>query len=340
MPSASSSSAAGLASPSILSRPGTITPGPRPAPQPPVVNGSSQYISPALSYNQQPGLPIRPPGYENHTRTLSNSSNGSSPRPPLPQTPDHLRLARPPPQPAMSPPASAGYSSARSNIDPNVQQNHNPYNEAQQPRLAPSNTFTQATPPQLHQSNQQGRLTAIQSNSSLQIQLPRSPAPYSPSTSFQKTQDQDLPISKPLAAFNILDQEEEPSNPFPGPAPVRPDNPELIQAKQALKAKLQAAFDHHLSAHRRDCASLQALQSDLEKGEPAIQDEMARLTAVRDVCVNVRDRYRDVVSRAEENVQELRTRPDPGIDEIVCSTTVVYNQYVRFCFLNQYVGRC
>lgn len=55
---------------------------------------------------------------------------------------------------------------------------------------------------------------------------------------------------------------------------------------------------------------------------------MARLEAVRDVCVGVQRRYEDVVGRAENQVEELRARPEVGVDEIVCSTTVVYNQCV------------
>lgn len=81
-----------------------------------------------------------------------------------------------------------------------------------------------------------------------------------------------------------------------------------------------------MAQHANDCASLQSLQQDLLKGEPAILDEMARLGAVKDVCVGVREKYAHVVDAAQRNVGELRNRPDPEVDEIVCSTSVVYNQ--------------
>lgn len=66
---------------------------------------------------------------------------------------------------------------------------------------------------------------------------------------------------------------------------------------------------------------------DLLKGEPAILDEMQRLEVVRGVCENVRDRYRAVVEEGEKRLREYEARGDgPEVDEIVCSSTVVYNQ--------------
>jgi len=70
------------------------------------------------------------------------------------------------------------------------------------------------------------------------------------------------------------------------------------------------------------------MHSDLLKGEPAIRDEMQRLEAVKSVCENVRDRYRDVITQAEANLEKVRGRQDEEVDELVCSTTVVYNQLI------------
>lgn len=72
---------------------------------------------------------------------------------------------------------------------------------------------------------------------------------------------------------------------------------------------------------------LQTTQADLLAGEPAIRDEMARLEAVRDVCRVVAGRLRATVNSAELNVNELRKKGDPEVDELICSTTIVYNQY-------------
>jgi hypothetical protein len=54
---------------------------------------------------------------------------------------------------------------------------------------------------------------------------------------------------------------------------------------------------------------------------------MARLEAVRDVCQNVADRTRAAVHQAQSNITELRRKGDPEVDELVCSTSIVHNQY-------------
>jgi ESCRT-I complex subunit TSG101 len=77
-----------------------------------------------------------------------------------------------------------------------------------------------------------------------------------------------------------------------------------------------------------DAERLRAHQSDLLTGEPAIRDEMARLEAVRDVCRSVSSRVRSIVEDAERNMAELKRKGDPDVDELVCSTTIVHNQYV------------
>lgn len=77
-----------------------------------------------------------------------------------------------------------------------------------------------------------------------------------------------------------------------------------------------------------DAERLRAHQSDLLAGEPAIRDEMARLEAVRDVCRGVATRLRTVVDDTERNVADLKRRGDPDVDELVCSTSIVHNQYV------------
>jgi len=133
-------------------------------------------------------------------------------------------------------------------------------------------------------------------------------------------------ITKAMSDINILDEDESTDTNSSGPPPSRPDNPELIQAKQALHSKLQAAYNQHMSTHASECNSLHTLQQDLLKGEPAILDEMGRLGAVRDVCAGVRDKYAESVEKARRNVDDLNARADPGVDEIVSSTTVVYNQ--------------
>ena len=72
--------------------------------------------------------------------------------------------------------------------------------------------------------------------------------------------------------------------------------------------------------------SLQTLHADLERGAPAIQDEMSRLRAVKDVCENVESRLQDGVEQGERVVRELRDKGEIEVDELICSTTIVYNQ--------------
>ncbi|KAK7014894.1 UEV-domain-containing protein [Favolaschia claudopus] len=125
----------------------------------------------------------------------------------------------------------------------------------------------------------------------------------------------------------------EPSGPSPtqnaGPAPPRPPNPELLRLHAAVHSKLNselASLNHALAL---DAERLRAHQADLLAGDPALRDEMARLEAVRDVCRTAAGRMRGAVEAAERNVAELKAKPEPEVDELVCSTTIVHNQLIN-----------
>lgn len=75
-------------------------------------------------------------------------------------------------------------------------------------------------------------------------------------------------------------------------------------------------------------AQLEQIREDLSSAQPAIEDEMARLRAVRDVCRGVGERFGAIVSAGDERLAWLETRGEVGVDEVVCSTTIVYNQCV------------
>ncbi|KAH9901305.1 UEV-domain-containing protein [Cubamyces lactineus] len=105
-------------------------------------------------------------------------------------------------------------------------------------------------------------------------------------------------------------------------ANVRADNPAILSNISSELASLSQAM-------ALDAERLRANQADLLAGEPAIRDEMARLEAVRDVCRGVAARLEQVVAAGERNVAELRRKGDPEVDELVCSTTIVYNQLVN-----------
>jgi ESCRT-I complex subunit TSG101 len=111
--------------------------------------------------------------------------------------------------------------------------------------------------------------------------------------------------------------------------PPRPLNPELLSLHTQVHAKLTSELDSLTQALALDAERLRAHQSDLLSGEPAIHDEMARLEAVRDVCRNVAYRTNGVVQQVEANISELRRKGDPEVDELICSTSIVHNQYVE-----------
>lgn len=109
--------------------------------------------------------------------------------------------------------------------------------------------------------------------------------------------------------------------------PPLPPNPAILALRAELHSKLTASLSTLHASTQTELHSLQLLHSDLSKGGPAIADEMQRLTVVRDVCENVRARYEAVVKEAEGRVREYENRGEgPEVDEIVCSSTVVYNQ--------------
>lgn len=116
--------------------------------------------------------------------------------------------------------------------------------------------------------------------------------------------------------------------PVPVHAPPRPPNPELLQLHAQIQEKLASEFASLSQAMALDAERLRAHQADLLTGEPAIRDEMARLEAVRDVCRGVSGRLRNVVSQGEANINDLRNKGDPPVDELLCSTTIVHNQCV------------
>ena len=137
---------------------------------------------------------------------------------------------------------------------------------------------------------------------------------------------------------NLLDEDDEllsftkPDISFQ-PPPMRPPNPELVRLQEQVHQKLTLEFNSLSQSLSLDGERLRAHQADLLLGEPAIKDEMARLEAVRDVCRNVANRTRQAIQQADSNIAELKRKGDPEVDELVCATSIVHNQYVRFCLI-------
>lgn len=138
-----------------------------------------------------------------------------------------------------------------------------------------------------------------------------------------------LPVSprSTIAAPNLLDEESADPLPPAPTAPPRPPNPELLRLHSQVHDKIGSELASLSQVILLDAERLRAQQTDLLAGEPAIRDEMARLEAVRDVCNNVSSRLRNTVEQAERNITELRRKGDPEVDELICSTSIVHNQY-------------
>lgn len=114
--------------------------------------------------------------------------------------------------------------------------------------------------------------------------------------------------------------------PSAGPPPPPPPNPELLLLHSHLHSHLSAARDATLNSLQTRRHRLSQIRADLASAEPAIEDEKARLGAVRDVCLGVGDRMRGSVKELEARVAMLEQRGEISVDEVVCSTTIVYNQ--------------
>lgn len=133
--------------------------------------------------------------------------------------------------------------------------------------------------------------------------------------------------------LNLLDEDTTADDIRPLPvhaAPPRPPNPELLHLHARAHEKIRAELASVSQAMTLDGERLRAQQADLLKGVPAIRDEMGRLEAVRDVCRGVANRLREVNQTAERGVTDLKRKGDPPVDELVCSTSIVHNQYVSW----------
>ncbi|KDE06540.1 hypothetical protein MVLG_03189 [Microbotryum lychnidis-dioicae p1A1 Lamole] len=111
------------------------------------------------------------------------------------------------------------------------------------------------------------------------------------------------------------------------PPPPRPTNPALLALRQQLLDKLSDSL-HALQIQTHEELQHQlVLRGDLLKGEPAMVDEMQRLQVVKTVCETVEGRYAKLVEEAEKRLGEYQSKGEgPEVDEIVCSSTIVYNQ--------------
>jgi ESCRT-I complex subunit TSG101 len=114
----------------------------------------------------------------------------------------------------------------------------------------------------------------------------------------------------------------------PAPPPPRPPNPELLAIHDRLYTKIDLRLAEISSNLAVANQRLEVLSSDLDRGLPAIEDEMARLRAVRDVCQITGDRLSATLEAAKNHMAELDKREEPDSDTIILATSIVGNQLV------------
>lgn len=122
------------------------------------------------------------------------------------------------------------------------------------------------------------------------------------------------------------------------PPPPRPMNPELLAMHDRLFAKLDSRLASLSSSLENSNQQLRVLSSDLDRGRPAIDDEMSRLKAVRDVCQTTGDRLEETVVQARERVSMLRQKEDPDPDTMVMATSIVGNQLIDLVAEDNAIG--
>ncbi|KAI0362005.1 UEV-domain-containing protein [Trametes cingulata] len=322
-------------SPAILSTPALAT-----RPPPPLPPHLAQELAGTGQFSQSPA----PPTYSPHNRSSSAdlppqhapawpAGMQSSPAHNLDQPRSHHpyraapQTSPPPPPPPPLPPAispaipNVGPSAARA-VSPQTVYSAAPVSSVPtgqtQPPYGPPPFFA----PQPTTGVPVGRAYVSPPQST------QPPPPPFPPTFAPPSNAPPPPPSVPPP--DLLDAEDDPSagpsTSTPAAAPPRPPNPELLRLHDQVHAKISSELASLSQAMAIDAERLRANQADLLAGEPAIRDEMARLEAVRDVCRGVAARLEQVVAAGERNVAELRRKGDPEVDELVCSTTIVYNQ--------------
>lgn len=233
------------------------------------------------------------------------------PRPPIPSGPFHVRPS-PPPKPPLAPSSGAqAPASARAAERPLA---------ARTQGLGAIRSSAQGAP--VYEQARDPIGTPTQRDLSANHSHPASP--------IQGQRQADIP-----SRSNLLDDELGQIMVHPpghsdassrGPPPPRPVHPAILALRQAVLVQLASRIEQLSHALDADHGNLAALQSDLLQGAPALTDELARLSAVDSVCSGVAARYASQVSAAEAAIADVERRGETDPDEMVCSTTVLYNQ--------------
>ncbi|ORY59432.1 UEV domain-domain-containing protein [Leucosporidium creatinivorum] len=178
-----------------------------------------------------------------------------------------------------------------------------------------------------HQQQQQ-QLARASTMPAATSRPPRASHPRKPNLNILDSEPEDLssPETSPQSLHHPDGSIASSSHHSSAPPPL-PPNPALLALRTRLHSKLSLSLSALNSQTQQELQKMDMYEVDLLKGEPAILDEMQRLEVVRGVCENVRERYQAVVEEGEKRLREYEARGEgPEVDEIVCSSTVVYNQ--------------
>ncbi|BGP22669.1 ESCRT-I complex subunit TSG101 [Rhodotorula toruloides] len=295
---------------------------PQPAPVPPQTRTSTNYYQRApesMAYAEFAGSSPFEPIIE--SRVASGATVPYQPRQPPRQSSfdSHHDI---------HPPSAASYSS---------------YGAPQPPYLPPTSSAISSPPPPQPRA---APVAPTRANGHLPPPAPYAavPSPPAPVVSAAQTARKARPTK--ATPLNILDAADDdlasPSSASPSsvasptsvsvlgtpaaPPPV-PPNPALLALRTRVHSKLVSSLTTLAHATEAELSQLDLMRVDLEKAQPAIEDEMARLEAVKSVCLGVRDRYAEFVDQAEGRLREYEARGEGvEVDEIVCGSTVVYTQ--------------
>ncbi|SOV03964.1 related to Tumor susceptibility gene 101 protein [Ustilago sp. UG-2017a] len=172
--------------------------------------------------------------------------------------------------------------------------------------------------------------------------LPHGGSPAPPSAHGSSNDYLNPPPPGPITApkpkgINLLDEDDASSSSTPPtltsasgpvPPPPRPINPELLALHDRVYNKLTSHLSTLSNTLSFTNSRLELLSTDLDRGLPAIEDEMSRLRAVRDVCQTTGDRLSISVNEISESIRNLQAREELDPDSMVLATSIVGNQLV------------
>lgn len=111
--------------------------------------------------------------------------------------------------------------------------------------------------------------------------------------------------------------------------PQRPMNPAVTELHTKVHQQVSMRVDDIRASQTQSNAQLRMLLDDLQRGAPALEDEMQRLRAVRDICVVNTQRLTAMMDTAKQTTWELQARPEPDVDHMMSATSLVENQLLQ-----------